>query len=461
MSDVKRQEKLQDAIGLIGDDLIIGAKKKNRIIKLSHKTKALIAAVLVLVLVAASIIYPRRYFFVYGEYVIEAAEYPMLWGERYEQYAERVGAYKPAAAEVEAFYRASITEFLSNSNGRNVTYSPVNVTIAMSMLAEITDGESRSQILDTLGVADIETLREKISDIWNANYAKGKNTCVLANSIWLDKDVSYNKEVLSILADKYYASSFYGQMGDKKYTEALRAWLNEQSDGLLEEANKDLELDSDMIVMLAATLNFDDDWKEKFDSDKTKSGVFHSISGDITCQFMRGEEDGSYYEGEQFVAASRPFKSGASMWFLLPDEDISVDELLQNEQALNFIVNSDKDKGQDAEINLLLPKYDICSELDLAEGLRNLGIKDVFLPDEADFSPLLGNDGGYAVDTVEHSVRVIVDEDGAKAVAQTTVSVKNEGVPKTVTVKLDRPFIFVIQSEAGAPLFVGVVNQPK
>ena len=49
------------------------------------------------------------------------------------------------------FFAASIQQFLSGEPGKNRAYSPLNVYMALGMLAELTDGESRQQILDLAG----------------------------------------------------------------------------------------------------------------------------------------------------------------------------------------------------------------------------------------------------------------------------------------------------------------------
>lgn len=83
---------------------------------------------------------------------------------------------------LEAFFASSIREFLSNSNGANKVYSPINIYMALAMLAEVTDGESRQQILDLLGSEGIETLRAQAASVWNANYSNdGAVTSILAN----------------------------------------------------------------------------------------------------------------------------------------------------------------------------------------------------------------------------------------------------------------------------------------
>ena len=93
-------------------------------------------------------------------------------------------------------------------------YSPLNVYLALAMLAETTDGNSRAQILELLDVAGINQLRKEASAVWKANYRNdGLNTCLLANSLWLRDDWAFQQETVSILSQKYYASVFRGEMG--------------------------------------------------------------------------------------------------------------------------------------------------------------------------------------------------------------------------------------------------------
>ena len=73
------------------------------------------------------------------------------------------------------------------------------------------DGSSRAQVLDALGVADLETLRDKACRVWNANYSNdGAVTSILGNSVWLSEGIDYRPETLNTLAQSYYASSFQG-----------------------------------------------------------------------------------------------------------------------------------------------------------------------------------------------------------------------------------------------------------
>ena len=61
-----------------------------------------------------------------------------------------------------------------------------------------------------------------------------------------------------------------------------------------------------------------------------------------------------------------------------------------------------------------------------------------------------------------HGARVIADEEGVEAAAYTVIMTTGGTMPPTEEVDfvLDRPFIFMIQTSEGLPLFLGTVNQP-
>lgn len=132
---------------------------------------------------------------------------------------------------------------LSGADGKNAVCSPVNVYMALSMLAEVTDGDTRAQILSLLGADSMESLRKTAGNVWAANYQNdGAVTSILADSLWLSDSMDYNSNTLARLADSYYASAYRGEMGSETFNEALRRWINEQTGGLLKDSADGLSL---------------------------------------------------------------------------------------------------------------------------------------------------------------------------------------------------------------------------
>ena len=365
------------------------------------------------------------------------------------------------------FLSASAAQFLTNAGEKNRVYSPLNVYLALSMLAETAGGNSRQQLLDLLQVDSIEPLRERVSALWRDHYRDdGMVTSLLANSLWLRDGMTYSQEVLDILAADYYASSFSGKMGSEEYNQALRDWLNKQTGGLLKEQAEGLSMDQATVLALASTIYFKAGWSEEFSKDSTRRDVFHAPTGDMETDFMRQSMGGVYYWGEHFAAVQLYFEQGGSMWLILPDEGYAVDELLSGGEAMDFLLTNKYgySNSKYLTINLSMPKFDVSSDLDLIGGLKELGVTDVFDAAVSNFDPLgASTDDPLYVSQAQHAARVKVDEEGCEAAAYTVIVDTATAIPPDDEVDfiLDRPFLFAIAGESGLPLFTGVVNQPN
>lgn len=365
---------------------------------------------------------------------------------------------------LETFYAATMREFLSGSEDQNLIYSPLNIYMAMSMLAETTDGASRRQILDALGAEDIETLRLKASALWKANYCNdGATTSILANSIWLNQNISFKQPVMDLLASHYFASSFQGEMGSDQFNQMIRDWINEQTGGLLKEQAGAIEFDRETIMALASTVYYQAKWSREFSESATAGGIFHSPAGDITCDFMHQSESLNYCQSETFSAVSKPLSNSGSMWFILPDERVGIDGLLADEAVIDLLLSpAEGAEKQEVRVNLAMPKFDVSSDIMLKDGLVKLGVTDVFDSSLADFSPLTEQPEPVFLSEADHAARVMVDEQGCTAAAYTVMMMDAaEMLPAdSVDFVLDRPFMFVITGMDGTLLFAGVVNQP-
>jgi len=95
---------------------------------------------------------------------------------------------------------------------------------------------------------------------------------------------------------------------------------------------------------------------------------------------------------------------------------------------------------------------------DLAEGLKNIGISEVFEEGKADFSTL--TDSSIFVRDITQTARVCIDEKGCEAASASGSVVPGEGGLQEFGFTFDRPFIFVVTSDTGIPVFVGTVFRP-
>lgn len=389
--------------------------------------------------------------------------------EKLDEYSQSVRERRELEKDISEysdFYSTSAREILSSADGKNIVYSPLAVYEALSMLAEITDGSTRDEVLEVLGSPDIETLRERAQALFVTNYSEDeKGSTFPAASLWINSDYPYNKGTVDNLAFNYFAESYLFDGDDSGSSARLQKWLNEKTRGLLQDAVEGVKLMPDTILNLYTTLYFNGRWSDGFYKKRTEEMTFHSPDGDILTDFMyKKQESGRLYAGSNFTAVINGFNDMGAMYFILPNEGETVDNVLASDEYLDFVFSRspwDNFDYVDAIVHQRIPKFDISSDVSLNEALENLGIKKVF-SNSGDFSNLISEDYHVFVSRVQHAARIKIDEDGCEAAAFVEVPADEAAMPspKEVYFTADRPFIIVIKSNSNQPLFMGVVNNP-
>ena len=395
----------------------------------------------------------------------DSEKYDEDWDAWWESYQEKTADMTDPAA-LTHWFTTSIPALMQNAGKENRVCSPLNIYMALSMLAAVTGGETRQQILDALGAESLDALQKQAAQLWAENsWDDGLVTSTLANSIWLRDGYNYNSETLQKLGEDFYASAFSGEMGSDAYNNILRDWINEHTGNLLTEQAGKLELNADTVLALVSTLYYSASWHDKFSSAATTQDVFHAPNGDVSTDFLHSSDSNTVYYGDGFSAIGLSLENSGRMWLLKPDEGVDAAELLQNEDTLGFLLaNGEWSQTQRAIVNLSLPKFDVSSDLDILDTLAQLGMTDVLDGIKSDFTPLTAANDSLALTQAKHAARVKIDEDGCEAAAYTILGVEATammGPEDEIDFTLDNPFVFAITGIDGLPLFVGLVNQPN
>ena len=369
-----------------------------------------------------------------------------------------------AAISLSPFFTEASAEFLSSQNNENALWSPINAYIGLAMLTEITDGDSRKEILDLFGVSDIETLRSQVSAVWESVYEDdGNEISTLANSLWLENGLNYNQDTMNNLAYHYYASVYQTDLGSGSANKEIGNWLNKNTGGMLKDRTDKINLSPDTVIALYSTLFFQAKWGHEFDSKNNTDGIFYGVNGDTNVTYMNKKLcQMHYYWHDDYSAVALGLKNGSTMWFILPDEGKTTADVLSEGTYGEMISLGDGEEGwqnkKHMKVNLSVPKFDVSSTINLKEGLNKMGVTKVFDMESSDFTAITSDTPVY-VSAVNQSARVEIDEKGVKAATYIEIPGAGAAQPpeEIIDFVLDRPFVFVI-SKGNLPLFTGVVN---
>ena len=472
-----KKKKLEEALHEISDKHIAeaaGAKKKRR----GLTRLAAIAAILAVVLLARNVELPlivaakavslstgpktpQRPLAI-SEMINESA-YDKAWDAWRAANKTLNTALETTVPQLEHFVTQSCTAFLAGSQ-ENRLYSPINAYIGLAMTAELASGNSRQQLLDALGAADTDTLRQQIHNLWESVYQdNGNEICTLANSLWLDNQLHYTQSVMDDLAYHYYTDIYQRNLGSSRTAKDIGNWITNNTGGFLKRDAIRVQMPQEAILALYSTIYFQAKWQTEFNPGNNTQDIFHGTARDTTCTFMNAKlRQMNYYWGDSFGAVNLGLKNGSRMWLLLPDEGKTVADILREGEYWD-VITAPYDGWENTKymkVNLSVPKFDISAQAELKEGLEAMGITDIFHFETADFSEAL--EGPACITGAKQSVRVAIDEKGVTAAAYIEIPGAGAAPPpeEIIDFILDRPFLFLITEGSGVPLFAGTVNQP-
>ena len=393
---------------------------------------------------------------------IDDEEYMAAWDAWDAENDLRNETTAQAMSDLRTFFIEGNSQFLQTERNENKIWSPINVYIGLAMTTELTEGETKQQVLDVFGVENTDELRKQVSAVWESVYQDDSNQiCKLANSLWLEEGLEYNEEAMDALGYYYYASVYQADLGSNRTNKDIAGWINNNTGKFLEDSTKNIALDPDTIMALYSTLYFQARWSDEFLEDYNTKAPFYMPEGETQAVYMNHKLSMmDYYWGENFSAVNLYLRNGCDMWFILPDEGMTVEDVLANGTYMDMVLSNTWENSKYMKVNLSVPKFDIGSTTNLSSGLKEMGITNIFDPFEAEFSNLTW-DSPLWLTGANQAVRVQIDEEGVKAAAYIEINGAGSAEPpeEIIDFVLDRPFLFVI-TNGNVPLFVGCVNNP-
>lgn len=352
--------------------------------------------------------------------------------------------------------------------------SPVSLGVACSSLAHIgANGTTADELLGAVsGPYDIETLQGVCNQLGlNATYSNAEwqkrtepNMLLMSNSLWLSNDFTLNED--SARRDALCFQTKRIPMDDTGRVE-INTFVDKMTRGLIPEFIKELEPSTQAILI--NTLYFYANWQNQFDADKSREGDFFVKPVEtIKVTYMKNSAFYKGAEAEQYSALILPYQdinipgnqapTKTEMVVILPKEDISNSTALK--AYLNQATSKQLPEFKDEYYNVVLPKFEINTELNLTKTLKDLGVRSAFSAN-ADFSKL--SPTPLVISDVIQNVSIRVDEKGTEAAAATGIMLMRAMLPpESKPFVVNRPFAFVIREQAtDSVLFMGAIAQPQ
>jgi serpin B len=381
------------------------------------------------------------------------------------------GSDQALLVEGNSAFAVDLYQALKGQEG-NFFYSPYSISLALAMTYAGARNETAEQMADTLHfLLEQDKLHPAFKWLAAELASRGEGAAGkdgngfrlnLVDAIWGQKDYEFLSDFLGVLAENYGAGlrilDFITEPEESRVT--INDWVSNQTEGRIEDLIRPGMIDEFTRLVLTNAIYFNAAWKYPFDGNITADGSFYlPDGGQVTVPMMKQTRSFGYAKGKGYQAVELLYDGDElSMVILLPASGnfAAFEEGLQAQKLSDIIGDL-----QSKLVHLSMPKFEFDSEFSLKDTLTDMGMRDAFSADDADFSGMTGNRALFITHVV-HKAFVSVDEAGTEAAAATAVMIPvGDGLELPAEVTIDRPFIFLIRDiKTGAIIFVGRVLNP-
>lgn len=418
-----------------------------------------------------------------------------------------VGAARTEATAVDAFglalYRRMLADPSLGLATRGVVFSPYSVASALAMAragangptADEMDALLRTRGWDSLGtgMGALDRLLASRDGAWaDQGGTLHELSLRTANIAFAQRGLKLQPTFLERLSRTFGAGvGLVDYINDAEAARnAINGWANRQTLGRIPSVVGPADITTDTRIALVNAIYMKANWALAFPASDTTPRSFTRLDGShVTTPTMTlyGDQGIVLARGTGWKASELRY-AGANgeplaMTLVLPDnlrtfESGLTPAVLTTIQAriaaetrrLSTVTHGAAGAEMDCgtipyAVQLYLPRFGIDTRADLLAPLQTMGLR-LATSAAADFSGMT-TEAPLAIGTVIHVANIDVDETGTEAAAVTVVGMDTTGgcggpePAKVVTLRFDRPFLFLIRDvQTGAILFMGRVVDP-
>lgn len=349
---------------------------------------------------------------------------------------------------------------------KNIVISPFSISMALAMVYNGSDGETKKAIERTLELSDL-----KIEEV-NNSYKKLSTVISkgdpevefnIGNSIWIRDDFRVKKDFIDLNKNYFDALVKTLNFNHPQAAQKINGWVDRKTKGRIKEIVVS-PIDPLIMMYIINATYFKGMWADKFDKEFTQDDWFVlPDSSKRPCRMMNKTDCFRYLERSGFQIIELPYGNGPfSMVIFLPNPKEDIDSLIKafDFENWNKLLDNLYSKLYKDCVKLHLPKFTLEYDRTLKHILNSLGMGIAFTP-QANFTKINDEDPLH-ISQVRHRTFIKVGEEGTEAAAVTLIDMEIACMPpKPFIMRVDRPFLFVIrENESGSIFFMGRIVEP-
>ncbi|XP_012791221.2 corticosteroid-binding globulin-like [Sorex araneus] len=343
----------------------------------------------------------------------------------------------------------------------NIIFSPISVSMALSMLALGADSQTGTQILQGSGFNHSEIPDSEIHQSFQELYhllgqSDDNSEMNMGNALFF-------KQSLKLL--DLYSEDLQHYYGLEKVPIDFKNWakgsnqINEYIKSKTQGKISDLlsDLKDPALLTLVNYISFTGTWKLPFHPDDTTEGDFFKKDDSVVKVPMMYQANNFNFLFDPLlgcISVMLDYVGNSTFYFILPDVK-DIDNVIQalSQDALQRWSESVITRP----LGLYIPRLSLSGTYDLGDIMKAMDIVDL-KKKQTDLSSITGN-AKRKLSKVLHKAKLEISEQGLQQ--ETPTESAGPNVANTKSVRVDRPFLFmVLDNVSQSILFLGKVMTP-
>jgi serpin B len=345
---------------------------------------------------------------------------------------------------------------------KNTMISPMSVSLALAMVYNGAEGNTKKQMEEMLHKAGLtpDDINQSYKDLVAGLASHDpKVELSISNAIFYRNNFPV-KDAFKTTNQNYYQAEVSGLdfLNELATLNTVNGWVNTKTKGKIDKIIEQVKPEDVMYLLNA--IYFNGEWKYRFDTNETANRPFTKEDKTVVqVPVMTIEKPFNYYAHQSFELLEVPYGSGKySMLIFLPVSGKNTGDVISLMSSKN--VNEWISKLSEQKKTVYLPKFEFKFDNSLVDELSALGMTDAFSESKANLSGISDAAKLY-VSEVMHKSYIKVDERGTEAAAVTGITVGVTSMPMDNSFRVDRPFVFAIrEKDTQSVLFIGKVMDP-
>ncbi|CAH1772430.1 unnamed protein product [Owenia fusiformis] len=311
-------------------------------------------------------------------------------------------------------------QIISPNGIKDVFFSPISVTMALSILLLGADGKTKSEMRNVLHMAGLsdETAHHSLMCLMQLLHSgETGNEFISANKLFPSKHLNVKNAFLR------YVERFYdGSVRQLNFSDVdgsmntINKWVAKRTNNMIKDVLHPGDLDALTVMVLVNAVYFKGEWRGKFLANHTKPHYFYpspnSAAINVTMMYKTGKFNYHDSTGLDAEFIELPYREDEhqklSMVLVIPKETYGLPELEQK-LTLENLMHGIK-QMRIVQKDIFLPKLMLKSRYTLDLYLKALGMKDLF-SSEINLSQF-SDDQSIALSAVLHEAVIKVTEEG-------------------------------------------------